>query len=117
MYVDGANAADFGQYVNFRDQSAHAQEARRRGAIDGTIEVLIDRHNFNQEGNRFKLLYGWKGDNDRRHWMDYEYQTVWSLFGGKTVETPMRPATAQAIAVTPPYERRTAELRADADAS
>src|SRR5262245_15071158 len=23
-------------------------------------------------------LYGWKGDNDRRQWMEYEYQTVWS---------------------------------------
>jgi hypothetical protein len=76
-------------------------------------EVLIDRNNFNKEGNRFKLLYGWKGDNDRTHWMEYEYQTVWSLFGGKTVELPMQKSTAQAIPVAAPYERRTVELRAD----
>jgi hypothetical protein len=77
-------------------------------------EVLIDRNNFNKEGNRFKLLYGWKGDNDRRKWMEYEYQTVWSLFGGKTVEFPMQRATAQALAVTPPYQRRLVEVRGDA---
>jgi hypothetical protein len=113
VYVDGANAGDFGQYVNFVTVRLHKKHAA--GAITDD-EVIIDRNNFNKEGNRFKLMYGWKGDNDRRHWMDYEYQTVWSLFGGKTVETPMQRATAPAIAVTPPYERRTVELRADSEA-
>ena len=112
VYVDGANASDFGQYVNFVTVRLHKKHAG--GAITDD-EVIIDRNNFNKEGNRFKLLYGWKGDNDRRHWVDYEYQTVWSLFGGKTVEMPMQPATAQAIAVTPPYQRRVVELRADAE--
>jgi hypothetical protein len=112
VYVDGANASDFGQYVNFVTVRLHKKHAG--GAITDD-EVIIDRNNFNKEGNRFKLLYGWKGDNDRRHWVDYEYQAVWSLFGGKTVEMPMQPATAQAIAVTPPYQRRVVELRADAE--
>src|SRR4029453_13602401 len=43
------------------------------------------------------------------------YETVWSLFGGKTVETPMQKATAQAIPVVAPYERRLVEVRANAD--
>jgi hypothetical protein len=112
VYVDGANVADFGQYVNFVTVRLHKKH--EGGAITDD-EVLIDRNNFNKENNRFKLLYGWKGDNDRRHWMEYEYQTVWSLFGGKTVETPMQKATAQAIPVVAPYERRLVEVRANAD--
>jgi hypothetical protein len=112
VYVDGANVADFGQYVNFVTVRLHKKHAS--GAITAD-EVLIDRNNFNKENNRFKLLYGWKGDNDRSHWMDYEYQTVWSLFGGKTVETPMQKASAQAIPVVAPYERRLVEVRANAD--
>lgn len=110
VYVDGANVSDFGQYVNFVTVRLHKRHAG--GAVTDD-EVLIDRNNFNREGNRFKLLYGWKGDNDRSHWMEYEYQTVWSLFGGKTVELPMQKSTAQAIPVVAPYQRRTVELRAD----
>lgn len=111
VYVDGANASDFGQYVNF--VTVRLRKRHGGGAVTDD-EVLIDRNNFNKEGNRFKLLYGWNGDNDRRRWMEYEYQTVWSLFGGKTVELPMQKATAQAIAVTPPYQRRIVEVRGDA---
>jgi hypothetical protein len=113
VYVDGASLSDFGQYVNFVTVRLHKRHAGGQVTDD---EVLIDRNNFNKEGNRFKLLYGWKGDNDRTHWMEYEYQTVWSLFGGKTVELPMQKATAQAIPVVPPYQRRTVELRGDAAA-
>jgi len=110
VYVDGTNVSDFGQYVNFVTVRLHKRHAG--GAVTDD-EVLIDRNNFNKEGNRFKLLYGWKGDNDRSHWMEYEYQTVWSLFGGKTVELPMQRSTAQAIPVVAPYQRRTVELRAN----
>jgi hypothetical protein len=110
VYVDGANINDFGQYVNF--VTVRLRKKHAGGAITDD-EVLIDRNNFNKENNRFKLLYGWKGDDDRRRWMEYEYQTVWSLFGGKTVEMPMQKATAQAIPVVAPYERRLVEVRAD----
>ena len=110
VYVDGANINDFGQYVNF--VTVRLRKKHAGGAITDD-EVLIDRNNFNKENNRFKLLYGWKGDDDRRRWMEYEYQTVWSLFGGKTVEMPVQKSTAQAIPVVAPYERRLVEVRAD----
>src|SRR4029453_622311 len=102
----------FGQSVHLLTVRLHKKHASGQITDD---EVLIDRNNFNKENNRFKLLYGWKGDDDRRRWMEYEYQTVWSLFGGKTVETPMQKATAQAIPVVAPYERRLVEVRANAD--
>ena len=68
-------------------------------------EVRIDRKNFNHEGNSFKLLYGWKGDNNRKRWIDYEYQTLWSFFGGHTMEMPWAKASAGAIPLSPPLQR------------
>jgi hypothetical protein len=108
--IDGLNAQDFGQYINFVTVRMRKQHAG--GAITDD-EKRFDRINFNTAGNNLKLLYGWKGDNDRRRWLDYEYQTVWSFFGGRTVEQPWRQSSAGAINLAPPYQRRSVELQAD----
>ena len=87
---------------------------KRHQGGDVTIEeVRIDRTNFNKEGNRFRLLYGWKGDNNRQRWHDYEYQAVWSFFGGHTVEMPWVKASADAILLAPPLQRRSVALEGD----
>jgi hypothetical protein len=75
--------------------------------------VRIDRNNFNQEGNAFAMLYGWKGDTDRQEWMEYEYQTHWSFFGGSSVEEPWQETSAGAINLVPPYEIRQVTLDGD----
>ncbi len=108
--LDGLNSTDFGEYVNF--VSLRLRKTHESGQITDD-EVRIDRRNFNQEGAAFKLLYGWKGDNKRRTWMDYEYQTVWSFFGGASLQTPWTKASANEIALTPPMQRRSIELKAD----
>lgn len=113
VMVDGMNAKDFGDYVNF----ATVQMRKKHQAGDETQdEVRIDRNNFNKEGNNFKLMYGWNGDNDRRQWMNYEYQTTWSFFGGKEVQAPWTPANAGAIDLAPPFQKRSVDLQADPDA-
>lgn len=109
-FVDGANAQDFGQYVNFVTVRMRKKHASGQETLD---EVRIDRNNFNAQGNNFKLLYGWKGDNDRRQWLEYDYQTTWSFFGGRTVDQDWRPSTSGAINLSPPYQRRTVDLEAD----
>lgn len=110
-FIDGLNAGDFGEYVNF--VTLHMRK-RHEGGGETHDEVRIDRNNFNAEGNSFKLLYGWKGDNDRRHWLDYEYRTYWSFFGGSTVEDPdWRSTSSGAINLAPPYQRREVTLEAD----
>lgn len=109
-FVDGLNAQDFGQYVNF--VNVRLRKTHQGGQITDD-EVRIDRNNFNKEGNNFKLLYGWKGDNDRRRWMDYEYKTAWSFFGGNAIEGDWQRASSGAINLAPPYQRRTVELQAD----
>jgi hypothetical protein len=108
--LDGLNAADFGEYVNF--VSLRLRKTHESGQLTDD-EVRIDRKNFNQEGAVFKLLYGWKGDTSRQRWMDYEYQTVWSFFGGATVETPWKKGATSGIALTPPLQRRSVELKGD----
>lgn len=112
-FVDGANATDFGNYINF--VTLTMKKKHQSGEITND-EVRIDRNNFNKEGNNFKLLYGWKGDNDRSKWLNYEYKTTWSFFGGHTVENAWAPNDAGAIALAPPLLRKTISLEADPDA-
>jgi hypothetical protein len=108
--VDGMNAEDFGQFVNF--VSLRLRKKHESGELTQD-EIRIDRKNFNQEGNNFKLLYGWKGDKNRTRWMDYEYQAVWSFFGGHEIEQPWRGSSAGAVNLAPPIQRRAIDLQAD----
>jgi hypothetical protein len=113
VMVDGANATDFGTYINF---ATVEMRKKHQSGEESEDEVRIDRKNFNSEGNAFKLMYGWKGDNDRRRWMDYEYQTTWSFFGGKEMQDPWKSTNTGAINVVPPFQKRSVDVDADPDA-
>ncbi len=108
--IDGMNAQDFGQYVNF--VNLRMKKTHQGGEISNQ-ELRIDRNNFNKDGNNFKMVYGWKQDNDRKKWMDYEFETEWSFFGGQTVKVPLQKSTSGAINLAPPYQKRTVEFQAD----
>jgi hypothetical protein len=45
--------------------------------------------------------------------MRYEYRTVWSLFGGLTVEAPWEESRDGTVALPAPYVRKTIELEGD----
>ncbi|TAE55410.1 MAG: hypothetical protein EAZ89_05650 [Bacteroidetes bacterium] len=110
--LDGYNASDFGSYINF--VTVHMQKVHEKGALtDG--EVRIDRNNFNLEGNLFRMVYGWKEDNDRRQWMEYKYEVLWSFFGDVSVKQNFTSTTFSGINLAPPYQKRTVELQADPD--
>ncbi|CAM1371889.1 hypothetical protein [Tenacibaculum xiamenense] len=109
-FVDGANATDFGSYINFVTISM--KKKHQSGTVTND-EVRIDRNNFNKEGNNFKLLYGWKGDNDRSKWLDYEYKTSWSFFGGHSIESEWLKNDNGALAVAPPLLKKTIDIEAD----
>jgi hypothetical protein len=108
-FVDGLNAGDFGEYINF---VTIQMRKKHQGGDETHDEVRVDRNNFNREGNNFKLLYGWKADEDRRLWMDYEYRTTWSFFGGASVEGEWMKTASGAINLAPPYQRREVTLEA-----
>lgn len=108
--IDGFNFDDFGKYINYA--SLKIKKTHQNGDITYD-EVRIDRDNFVKTANNFKVLYGWKGDNNRTKWLDYEYQTQWSFFGGNEVANDWQTANANAINLAPPYLRKTIELEAD----
>ena len=113
LFVDGLNAQDFGQYINF----VTVQMRKKHATGDVTEgDVRIDRNNFNKEGNRFAFLYGWKNDNDRRRWLEYEYRPVWSFFGGVPVEGTWKTTTDGALNMAPPFQRKTVDIQASPDA-
>lgn len=108
--LDGANAEDFGQFINFVSLRLHKTH---EGGDVTDDEIRIDRKTFNQQAANFKMLYGWKGDTNRQHWMDYEYKTVWSFFGGYTMELPWTKWSANDIPLSPPLQRYSVELQGD----
>jgi hypothetical protein len=111
-FVDGVNAKDFGDYINF--VTVNLKKKHQSGA-ETYEEVRVDRENFNREGNRFSMIYGWKGDDDRARWLDYQWQAHWSFFGGYEVVQDWRNSIAGAINLAPPYQRRAVTLDADPD--
>lgn len=113
VFVDGLNAQDFGQYINF----VTVQMRKKHATGDLTEgDVRIDRTNFNKEGNRFTFLYGWKNDTDRRRWLEYEYRPVWSFFGGVPVEGTWTTTSDGALNMAPPLQRRSVDIQASPDA-
>lgn len=112
VYLDGQNSADFTNFVNF--VTVRLRKKHQGGDVTND-EVRIDRENFSKSGNYFKLLYGWKEDTDRNKWMDYEYNVVWSFFGGKEVDKGWAKGGNDAVTVAPPYTRRTLNVEADAN--
>ena len=111
-FLDGANASDFDKFINTVNVSMRKTHAGGAQTLD---EVRVDRRNFNAEGNNFKLLYGWKGDNNRSKWLDYEYKTDWFFFGGYTESTGWRKSNIGTIPLSAPFVRRTISIEADPD--
>ncbi len=108
--MDGFNANDFGNYINY--VSVTLQKEHQGGEYT-TDDVRIDRSKFNQEGNNFKLLYGWKEDNDRRLWRNYKYRLVWNFFGGYTEETDWTTSSDNAIPLVPPLYIKSVDVEVD----
>jgi hypothetical protein len=111
-YVDGANATDFDKYINAVSLTMRKTHAKGDKTLD---ELRVDRKSLNAEGNSFKLLYGWKGDNDRSKWLEYEYKTDWFFFGGHTVASEWQKSVSGAIPLSPPLIRRVISIEADPD--
>ncbi|UCC84390.1 MAG: hypothetical protein JSW46_05520, partial [Gemmatimonadota bacterium] len=75
-------------------------------------ELVINRRNFDETGNSFKLIY----DSPRDAARTYEYRYVWSFFGGGGVEEAWRAGSASALSASPPYRLHQVVLDADPQA-
>lgn len=108
--VDGYNSDDFQKYINF---VAVSFRKKHENGEYSNYDVTIDRNKFNQQGNNFSFLYGWKGDNNRLKWRDYEYKTNWNFFGGASLESPWTKSDMPSVPLSPPYIRKVIDIEMD----
>lgn len=110
-FLDGDITGDFNKYINYVTVMMRKKHA---GGDITTDEVRVDRRNFNKEGNRFKLLYGWMaGDENRKNWLNYEFKTTWNFFGGTTIENEWQGSDQPLIPLSPPVSKHTVTFSAD----
>lgn len=112
VFLDGQDFEDFDKYINF--VTVTMRKDHDSGEVS-TDELRIDRENFQEKGNHFRMLYGWKGDEDRDAWLQYQYKTHWSLHGGAEYETNWIDTNQFSLTVAPPHRYRQIALEADPD--
>ncbi|SHJ39096.1 hypothetical protein SAMN04488508_108121 [Aquimarina spongiae] len=110
--IDGFNADNFSQFINYASLQLKKEHESGEFTYD---EVRVTRKNFNEEGNLFTLLYGWKGDHDRSKWLDFEYKVGWSFFGGHEFETEWMPSNKNTINLSAPLQRKILTIEAERD--
>ncbi len=101
--LDGTNEKDFTEYINFVDVVFRKQHQSGEEEVDNR---RIIRQLFNQNGNLFKITYGYDGDDDLDKWLEYEYKTTWNFFGNYKIDTDWKKASSSAIALHPPLHRK-----------
>lgn len=109
--LGGVNAQDFA-YINFVNIIMRKKHQNGHNYVD---EIKIDKSQFNQQGNFFKMIYGWHGDSDRDKWLEYEYKTLWSFKGGHKVETAWKRTKFGSIALNPPIIKKPIYIEVDED--
>ncbi len=109
VYIDGLNVQDFGQYINFVTVLMSKQHENGNTSSD---EVRIDRNNFQESANNFKLSYRKVNDTDQDKFLDYQYRVLWNFFGGAEVDVDWVDSSRSGIPLNPPYQRRSVFLEA-----
>lgn len=111
--VDGSLLDDFDKYINNVTVTIEKQHENGNSTVG---EVVVDRNTFAQKANKFSVVYGWNGDNDRAKWLEYQYRVKWSFRDGATLEDEWRKTSSPMINVVPPYERREIFIEGDVQA-
>lgn len=109
-YLDGFNSQDFDKYINFIN--VNVQKTHENGETTDR-EIRIDKTNFNASGNDFRMVYGWKGDENRKEWLSYKYKVAWNYFGGFTQENDWVSTSIGSIPLSSPYVRKIIDIEAD----
>ncbi len=111
--LDGQDASTFTKYLNFVTVK---MKKRHQGGDVTTGETVITPEIFNSEGNNFSMVYGWKDDSNRTAWLNYEYQAIWSFYGGIEIRTPWTETDSPMLALVPPHHYRSVSIEGDGSA-
>jgi hypothetical protein len=105
----GVQDTDFTRHLAF----ASLQVRKQHGNGEETLrDVRVDRKRFNDQGNNFKVVYGFKGDTDRKKWQEYEYRVMWGFNTGAVVEEAWQAGSFSSISLRPPFRHREVQLEA-----
>lgn len=110
--LDGQDTSTFTKYLNFVTVK---MKKRHQSGEYSTDEVVITPELFNKKGNSFSFTYGYKGDDDRNRWLDYQYQVIWSFHGGVEIRSPWKDETSPMLALMPPHRYRTLTIEGEAE--
>lgn len=105
--LDGQDADTFSRYLNF--VTVKMTKRHQDGQVSAD-EVVITPEAFSGQGNAFELSYGFKGDNDRSRWLNYQVETLWSFHGGLEVHTPRQTRSEPMLALAPPHLYRSLSI-------
>jgi hypothetical protein len=108
--IDGASESDFTNYINFVNVTFRKKHQSGKMEVDNK---RIIRQAYTDNGNLFKMVYGYDKDNDLEQWLEYDYKTTWSFFGGYELEGDWQTATSGTVALKPPLEKRIVKIEAD----
>ena len=110
--LDGQDFSTFSSHLNF----VTVQMKKNHGSGEITTdEIVITPKTFNQEDNNFSLNYGWKDDNDKNAWLDYDVQVLWSFHGGVEIRTPWAVHNSAMLALNPPHQYKTVTVEGDGE--
>jgi hypothetical protein len=107
--LGGLNTSDF-DYINFVNV---VMKKKHQNGQESVNELKIDKSKFDQTGNFFRMMYGWKGDTNRDEWLKYEYRTMWSFKGGHSIETPWESTEFGSIALSPSVVEKPVYIEVD----
>ena len=106
----GINAPDFESFIN--NVEVVLRKTHQNGS-ESVQSILVDRTKFNDAGNDFSWVYGWKDDTDRDAWLEFDYKTKWTFNNGATVETDWISQDFAAVNLVPPLVRRDVYVELD----
>lgn len=110
--LDGQDTDTFSRHLNF--VTVQMEKKHQSGELT-TDEVVITPENFNSSGNSYSLSYGWKGDDDRRRWLDYKVKTLWSFHGGVEISGPWSKKDRSMLSLEPPHRYRSITIEGDGE--
>lgn len=106
------NATDFGQYIGSVEV---LMKKNHEGGEETFGNIVVDKNVFLNQANNFKMQYGWKDDNNRDEWLNYEFKTKWAFSGGNIIETDWQTGDFGAIDMVPPLEKKDVYVELDPD--
>jgi tetratricopeptide (TPR) repeat protein len=110
--LDGQDTETFTKYLNF--VTVKMRKKHQNGDVS-TGEIVITPERFNESGNNFTMMYGWKGDSNRVAWLNYEYEAIWSFHGGVEIRSPWTQTDSPMLSLNPPHRYRSISIEGDGE--